>query len=551
MLTEIYCDKFKTGGKEGQIRPAISLDAGLNVVEGADNGSNSIGKSTFLMIIDFCFGGNDYVNVLKDVEKNVGHHTICFTFTFDKPYYFARKTDEKDFVYVCNQGYVFTDKKLYIDDFCEFLKEKYSIPVLDLTFRSIVSRFMRIYNRQNLNELLPLRAHDNETEKQSLLEMTKMFNLYEPLKELTRISDEASEMDTTFSKAQKYKFLPKINASEFKTNEKRIEELRLEAETLADRSERGLLDLPAEKAEQIARLKEQITALKRNRSRFYNQLNAYNQDNEYEVVGLKSDFSELSEYFSNVIVENLTQIEEFHKKITSILRKEIKSSIQELWNNINLLNEAIKELENELSEIQQTTNVSRVVLKSYYTIEREIENLQKSNEYYLKKGELHKDAQEKGKDLADKTAVQIATLVAKINAKMVEINTEYYINETNSPILAIPSPKKYLFETPDDQGTGCRYKGMITLDMAILQLTSLPIIAHDSLMFVQMSYPRVERTFKLYNQITNKQIFVAVDRTTNLNDEAKQIIESHRKLYLSPGGNELFGWYWGKPKEVA
>lgn len=551
MLTEIYCDKFKTGGKEGQIRPAISLDAGLNVVEGADNGSNSIGKSTFLMIIDFCFGGNDYVNVLKDVEKNVGHHTICFTFTFDKPYYFARKTDEKDFVYVCNQGYVFTDKKLYIDDFCEFLKEKYSIPVLDLTFRSIVSRFMRIYNRQNLNELLPLRAHDNETEKQSLLEMTKMFNLYEPLKELTRISDEASEMDTTFSKAQEYKFLPKINASEFKTNEKRIEELRLEAETLADRSERGLLDLPAEKAEQIARLKEQITALKRNRSRFYNQLNAYNQDNEYEVVGLKSDFSELSEYFSNVIVENLTQIEEFHKKITSILRKEIKSSIQELWNNINLLNEAIKELENELSEIQQTTNVSRVVLKSYYTIEREIENLQKSNEYYLKKGELHKDAQEKGKDLADKTAVQIATLVAKINAKMVEINTEYYINETNSPILAIPSPKKYLFETPDDQGTGCRYKGMITLDMAILQLTSLPIIAHDSLMFVQMSYPRVERTFKLYNQITNKQIFVAVDRTTNLNDEAKQIIESHRKLYLSPGGNELFGWYWGKPKEVA
>lgn len=216
-----------------------------------------------------------------------------------------------------------------------------------------------------------------------------------------------------------------------------------------------------------------------------------------------------------------------------------------------MLNEAIKELENELSEIQQTTNVSRVVLKSYYTIEREIENLQKSNEYYLKKGELHKDAQEKGKDLADKTAVQIAALVAKINAKMVEINTEYYINETNSPILAIPSPKKYLFETPDDQGTGCRYKGMITLDMAILQLTSLPIIAHDSLMFVQMSYPRVERTFKLYNQITNKQIFVAVDRTTNLNDEAKQIIELHRKLYLSPGGNELFGWYWGKPKEVA
>ena len=170
-----------------------------------------------------------------------------------------------------------------------------------------------------------------------------------------------------------------------------IESLRLEAETLADRSERGLLDLPVEKAEQIARLKEQISALKRNRSRFYNQLNAYKQDNGYEIVGLKSDFSELSEYFNNVNVENLIQIEEFHKKITSILRKEIKSSIQEMWDNINLLNEAIKGLENELADIQQTTNVSRVILKSYYTIEREIENLEKANELYIKKGDLHKE----------------------------------------------------------------------------------------------------------------------------------------------------------------
>lgn len=551
MLTEIYCDKFKTGGKDGKIRPAISFDAGLNVVEGTDRGSNSIGKSTFLMIIDFCFGGNDYVNVLKDVEKSVGPHTIFFTFSFDKPYYFARKTNEKDFVFVCSEGYGFTDKKLYINDFCEFLKAKYNIPILDLTFRSIVSRFLRIYNRQNLNELLPLRAHDNETERQSLLEMTKLFNLYEPLKELTRISEEASEMSSAFSKAQEFKFIPKINAAEFKGNKERIEKLRLEAEALADRSERGLLDLPAEKAEQISRLKEQITALKRNRSRFYNQLNAYKQDHEYEVVGFKSDFSELSEYFDNIKVKNLTQIEEFHKKITSILRKEVKSSIKKIWKDINLLNEAIKRLENELADIHQTSNISRVILKSYYTIESEKENLQKANDFHMKKAELLKDAKEKEQDLEEKTAAQIATLLAKINAKMFEINVQYYMNETNSPILTIPSPKKYLFETPNDLGTGCRYKGMITLDMAILQLSSLPIIAHDSLMFVQMSYSRVERTFKLYNQISNKQIFVAIDKTTNLNDEARDIIKSHTKLHLSPGGNELFGWYWGKPKEVV
>ena len=545
MLIEIYCDKFKSNGKT---RFPIRFENGLNIVEGADNGSNSIGKSTFLMIIDFCFGGNDYVNVLKDVEKNVGPHTIFFAFSFDKTYHFARKTDEKDFVYLSSPNYLLSDKKISIDKFCEFLREKYNIPILDLTFRSIVSRFMRIYNRQNLDEQLPLRAHENETEKNSLLEMIKLFNLFEPLKELHRISEEASEMDTTLGKAQEYKFIPKINLTEFKANEKRIHELKLEAELLADRSDRGLLDLPAEKAEQLARLKDQITALKRNRARFYNQLKAYKQDSEYEAVGLKSDFSELKEFFNNVNIENLREVEEFHRKISAILRKEIKISSQELWDNINSLNLSINELENELSEIHQTTNVSKVILKSYYTLEKEIESLQKANEFYLKKNELRKDALDKEKLLAEKTNEQFATMTAKINSKMEQINSINYVNETHSPILTTPSTKKYNFETPDDQGTGCRFKGMITLDMAILSITPLPIITHDSLMFVQMSYPRVERTFKLYSEVANKQIFVAVDRTTNLNDEAKRIIDSHRRLYLSPGGNELFGWYWGKPK---
>jgi len=41
----------------------------------------------------------------------------------------------------------------------------------------------------------------------------------------------------------------------------------------------------------------------------------------------------------------------------------------------------------------------------------------------------------------------------------------------------------------------------------------------------------------------------AFDKTTNLNEEARKIIEENRVLLLSPNGNELFGWYWGKPKE--
>lgn len=67
MLCEIICDYFK--------QPRIQFYPGLNTVLGDGSGSNSIGKSTFLMIIDFVFGGNDYVNKSTDVQRNIGKHT--------------------------------------------------------------------------------------------------------------------------------------------------------------------------------------------------------------------------------------------------------------------------------------------------------------------------------------------------------------------------------------------------------------------------------------------------------------------------------------------
>lgn len=81
MLVEVQCDKFIEKGKK---REAIQFHPGLNVVLGDDNGSNSIGKSTFLMILDFVFGGSDYIKKCTDVQENVREHTINFCYCFNK-----------------------------------------------------------------------------------------------------------------------------------------------------------------------------------------------------------------------------------------------------------------------------------------------------------------------------------------------------------------------------------------------------------------------------------------------------------------------------------
>ena len=79
MLVEIYSPVFM---ENNEIRKPIKLKEGLNVIQGATKGSNSIGKSSALLAIDFVFGGDTYLN--SDGVKNIGNHTIYSCFKFDK-----------------------------------------------------------------------------------------------------------------------------------------------------------------------------------------------------------------------------------------------------------------------------------------------------------------------------------------------------------------------------------------------------------------------------------------------------------------------------------
>jgi hypothetical protein len=110
MLKEIYCDKFK--------KKIIKFHNGLNVVLGDEIASNSIGKSTMLLAIDFAFGGSTYAKQ-ENIIRNVGHHTLKFTFVFNnKKYYFSRSTNSENNVIVCNELW---NKETEISKFTYFL----------------------------------------------------------------------------------------------------------------------------------------------------------------------------------------------------------------------------------------------------------------------------------------------------------------------------------------------------------------------------------------------------------------------------------------------
>lgn len=156
MLKEIKSEHF--------IENSIKFSNGLNVVLGDDISTNSIGKSTLLMIIDFVFGGQSFIENDSGVIKKLGHQNFLFKFEFDKiAYYYKRSTENPEVVCFCDSDYnILTENT--VENYTKTLKEKYNINNPFLSFRRIVSTFSRIWGKDNYNVDKPLQAFTKEPE---------------------------------------------------------------------------------------------------------------------------------------------------------------------------------------------------------------------------------------------------------------------------------------------------------------------------------------------------------------------------------------------------
>ena len=151
------------------------------------------------------------------------------------------------------------------------------------------------------------------------------------------------------------------------------------------------------------------------------------------------------------------------------------------------------------------------------------------------------DPKEKEEKLVTETMNQAEVLENLLNEKMKELNTYIFGKSINNPEFHIETPKRYSFYTPNDDGTGTNFKGLIVMDLATLLLTSLPVLVHDSVVLKQISNESIEKIFEIYNS-SKKQIFVAIDKENSYSIKTQEIILKKEILKLSSGGNELYGY---------
>lgn len=549
MLVEIRCDKFISNGEQ---RPPIRFHSGLNTVLGSESGSNSIGKSTFLMIVDFAFGGDDYVLKSTDVQSNVGQHVIQFAFRFGgQMFHFSRDTIDYTHVSPCDESYVpIPDKTMSRDDFREFLFAKYAIALPHTKFRDIVGRYFRIYGRENLDEKHPLSNAKNEPPKNAIKALMKLFGVYASISDLEDAFEKSKDERDAYKKAQDFQFIPRIGKRQFQDNEKRIAELQTELERLQVSSGNELMGLDSQQAETLAELRRKLTSAKRQKSRILSQLNSIDSDmgkdepltDEVNSRQFRA-IQQLQGFFPNVSLRKLDDIEQFHSQLVTVLNSEYREARQRYLTLIEVAGQEIAALEKEIRASGLTPKVSRAILEEYASAKGKIKAIEKENETYSKYDELKQAAKDMEERLLALQEEQIGFLQSQINVRMDKINDVVYLSEKRPPVLTIKKPNSYTFLTPDDTGTGTSYKGLVVFDLAVLQLTALPALVHDSVILKQIADEPLERIMKLYGE-TPKQVFIALDKKGSYTEQTQQMLESSTVISLSDGGNELFGRSW-------
>ncbi len=224
MLTEIRCEMFR--------EKSIEFHSGLNVVLGDSVATNSIGKSTLLMVLDFVYGGESFLEHNKDVIDELGHHDYFFSFDFGKDsFYFRRGTFKSDLIYSCDKNYQELEP-LSIEDYTAFLKESYSLGDVDLSFRSIVSLFSRVWGKENLDVKHPLHSFKSQKPSDCVTNAIKLFKKYEPIRLLAENVKNKGDESTTINKAAKSGLISKTTKTKYKENITAINSIDSEIEEI-------------------------------------------------------------------------------------------------------------------------------------------------------------------------------------------------------------------------------------------------------------------------------------------------------------------------------
>ncbi len=541
MIKELYCERFK--------QQRVAFKQGLNVVLGDDVGSNSIGKSTMLLAIDYMFGGNHYQKK-SDIIKHVGHHIIFASFEFDsEKFYFARKTENSDTVFRSTSDYhIIEGSDMTLEHYREFLQDKYSLNVFGCTLRTFIGLFARVYDRGNYIETMPLQEHQSESMESGITRLVKIFGLYEELEALNKNVNTLTERNNVLKKALSIDLIKGVkNKQDAERIEKQIESLQQDIDVL--KLELAVKEVPLNVVQlnKVLSVKEELSKIQEIKSKVNLKLRRIQKNLQQSKQNCVIDLEKLKMFFPEANIMEIMKINDFHFSLCNVLAGEMAEQLSSLTRYKDELDACERNILNSIKEVVVETNPTTIGVQQLVAMQKKMLELVEATSNFEKKNSYNKEMKD-AKILYNETLQTKLTEVQQIlNTKISEYNGMVYDNTKKPPLLTL-QPKRYIYDCPDDEGTGSRYSGLVLFDLSVFKSTKVPVLFHDSLILKNIEDRAIETIMKLYEKFNDKQIFIAFDKKTSYSKEVQGIVNKNTVKELGINGRELFGEQWSRIK---
>jgi hypothetical protein len=160
-----------------------------------------------------------------------------------------------------------------------------------------------------------------------------------------------------------------------------------------------------------------------------------------------------------------------------------------------------------------------------------IEKKSNENSYFDADRHLKQSLKDVKQTLDSQKSNILKKIEHSINTKIEGLVRQVYNTQRKSPVLKLEN-SKYDFKTVDDTGTGTAYSNLILFDLAILELTNLPLVIHDSILFKHIEDKAFAGLVKIYASHA-KQTFISIDGINKYDKETQATLTDNAAIQLT------------------
>ena len=226
-------------------------------------------------------------------------------------------------------------------------------------------------------------------------------------------------------------------------------------------------------------IKRKLANLYRRKMDFESKLRAI-EENLAGLSGVEEDDLErIRVFFPEADLQQLGDVDAFHKEISVLLRSEIQEEMTRIQERLAEINQEISRYTNSIQEAKEYVNFSGQALRDYESVV-----------------EASAMIEEQGRSIGRGT--EISDRLDQVSHSLFALQTEYYekiCREINNEMREILAPGdnqigwrlevskngdgyQFYYDKPNSYQN--YYAGMIAFDLSLLKLTNLPAVIHDT-----------------------------------------------------------------------